>query len=387
MLKKILFLLVPTLFYAQIPAYYASIDFSQDGDYLKNQLTTLITNTHTTNLPYTATGVTDTWDALYQTDLNPNNTNNVLLIYGWNDTDADITNDYSRAQTSSCHTSSCSGLWVREHVYPRSLGTPNLGFEFAGADAHHLRSIDSDRNNSRSNRKFEDGSGSIMSYITLAGNWYPGNEWKGDIARMIMYMYVRYPSQCLPNNVGVGSSSYSNYGDMPNVFLDWNAQDPVSQYEMNRNNILNTIQGNRNPFIDNPYLATIIWNGPQATDTWGVLSADEYTLSNNLIYPTITKDYIYINNTENKYIFIKSDYENIKITVQDIKYIEGLKDYVVLYLENQKVITLMNIKTIHDLHHDELDVLTIRYQLHLTASRSLQLLQRFGVFHPCSQWR
>ena len=65
---------------------------------------------------------------------------------------------------------------------------------------------------------------------------------------------------------------------------------------MNRNNILNTIQGNRNPFIDNPYLATIIWNGPQATDTWGVLSTDEYTLSNNLIYPTITKDYIYINN-------------------------------------------------------------------------------------------
>jgi len=300
MLKKILFLLVPSFFYAQIPAYYASIDFSQTGDYLKNQLTTLITNTHTTNLPYTATGVTDTWDALYQTDLNPNNTNNVLLIYGWNDTDADITNDYSRAQTSSCHTSSCSGLWVREHVYPRSLGTPNLGFEFAGADAHHLRSIDSDRNNSRSNRKFEDGFGSIMSYITLAGNWYPGDEWRGDVARMIMYMYVRYPSQCLPNNVGVGSSSYSNYGDMPNVFLDWNAQDPVSQYEMNRNNILNTLQGNRNPFIDNPYLATIIWNGPQATDTWGVLSSDEYTLSNNLIYPTITKDFIYINNIENK---------------------------------------------------------------------------------------
>jgi hypothetical protein len=71
MLKKILFLLVPTFFYAQIPAYYSSIDFSQTGDYLKNQLTTIITNTHTTNLHYTAIGVTDTWDALYQNDLNP----------------------------------------------------------------------------------------------------------------------------------------------------------------------------------------------------------------------------------------------------------------------------------------------------------------------------
>ena len=300
-IKILLFTLLFHFFcFAQIPAYYSTIDFTQTGDNLKNQLTTLITNTHTTNLPYTATGTTDTWDALYQTDLNPTNSNNVLLVYGWNDTDTDITNDLSRDKTFSCHTSSCSGLWVREHVYPRSLGTPNLGFEFAGADAHHLRSIDSDRNNSRSNRKFEEGSGIDMSYITIAGNWYPGNQWKGDIARMIMYMYVRYPSQCLPNNVGVGSTSYSNFGDMPNVFLDWNAQDPVSQYEINRNNILNTIQGNRNPFIDNPYLATIIWNGPQATNTWNLLSLDNNILESISIYPTITNDIVHINNYDNK---------------------------------------------------------------------------------------
>lgn len=190
-------------------------------------------------------------------------------------------------------------MWVREHVFPRSLGTPNLGFEFVGADAHHLRSIDSQRNNSRSNRIFEEGSGIDMSYITTAGNWYPGNQWKGDIARMIMYMYVRYTTQCLPTNVGVGSTSYSPLADMPNVFLDWNQQDPVSQYEINRNNILNTLQGNRNPFIDNPYLATIIWNGPQATDTWGILSTQYNLFSNITIYPTITKDIVHISNTNN----------------------------------------------------------------------------------------
>lgn len=139
-----------------------------------------------------------------------------------------------------------------------------------------------------------------MSYITIAGNWYPGNQWKGDIARLIMYMYVRYPTQCLPNNVGVGSTSYSTFGDMPNVFLDWNAQDPVSQYEINRNNILNTLQGNRNPFIDNPYLATIIWNGPQATDTWNLLSVEDNYFSNVVVYPTITKDIIHVSNDNNK---------------------------------------------------------------------------------------
>ena len=298
-LKLLLLFLLPLYCIAQIPAYYSGINFNQSGDNLKNQLTTLITNTHTTNLPYTASGTIDTWDALYQTDLNPSNTNNVLLVYGWDDTDSDITNDLSRDKTFSCHTSSCSGLWVREHVYPRSLGTPNLGFEFAGADVHSLRSIDNSRNNSRSNRKFEEGTDNIMSYITTAGNWFPGSQWKGDIARMMMYMYVRYPSQCLPTNVGVGSTSYSNFGDMPNVFLIWNEQDPVSQYEINRNNILNNIQGNRNPFIDNPYLATKIWNGPQATDTWGILSNNVNYFSNVFIYPTITNGIIHINNEQN----------------------------------------------------------------------------------------
>jgi len=298
---KLLFLFVLPLFcIAQIPTYYSTINFTQTGNNLRNQLTTLITNTHITNLPYTASGITDTWDALYLTDLNPSNSNNVLLVYGWNDTDTDITNDYSRNKTLSCHTSSCSGLWQREHVFPRSLGTPNLGFDLAGSDAHNLRSIDTDRNGSRSNRMFEAATSSVMSFITVSGKWYPGDEWRGDIARMIMYMYVRYPTQCLPTNVGVGSSSFSNFGDMPNVFLDWNTQDPVSQYEINRNNILNTIQGNRNPFIDNPYLATIIWNGPQATNTWGVLSNNDNYFSDIIIYPTITDGVIHITNDQNK---------------------------------------------------------------------------------------
>lgn len=79
-LKLLFLLLVPFFCLAQIPAYYNTIDFSKTGDNLKTQLTTLITNTHIINLPYTATGTTDVWDALSQTDLDPNNSNNVLLI-------------------------------------------------------------------------------------------------------------------------------------------------------------------------------------------------------------------------------------------------------------------------------------------------------------------
>lgn len=304
---KILFLLLlPLISLAQIPSYYSSIDFSQTGNNLKTQLTTLITNTHTIILPYTATGKTDVWDALSQTDLDPINGNNVLLVYGY--TDTDLINDRTRDKNAQCHTSSCKGLWVREHTYARSLGTPNLGFDLAGSDAHHLRAIDSRLNSLRSNRIYDDGTGTAA--VLPNGNWYPGDEWKGDVARMMMYMYVRYPTQCLATSIGAGSTSFSTFGDMPNIFLEWNTEDPVSQYELNRNNILNTLQGNRNPFIDNPYLATIIWNGPSATETWGLLSIEQNSLSQIVVYPTITTDYIYISNPSNT-TFTYSIYNNI----------------------------------------------------------------------------
>jgi len=292
--KLLLLLLLPFAGMAQIPAYYNGVDFTQNGNALKSQLSTLITNTHTTSLVYTP-GV---WNALKQTDLDPSNPQMVFLIYGYNDADAAVNNDRTRDKDSSCHVSNCTGLWVREHTFAQSLGTPNLGTSGAGSDAHHLRAIDSQMNNSRGNRPYDDGSGN--SAVLGNGNFYPGDEWKGDIARMMMYMYLRYPTQCLPTNVGTGSTSYSSMGDMPNIFLEWNEEDPVSQYEKNRNNILQGMQGNRNPFIDNPFLATKIWNGPEAPDAWGVLGIFEQTLLNVSVYPTVTTDYIYIANPEHK---------------------------------------------------------------------------------------
>jgi len=301
-MKRFIFFFLPLFTLAQIPAYYSSIDFSQSSENIKTQLSILISETHTNYLPYTSSTTLDTWDALYQTDLNPNNSSNVLLIYGWNDDDEDITNDYSRDKTLSCHTSSCSGLWVREHVFPRSLGTPNLGFELAGSDAHNLRSIDSNRNGTRSNKLFENNTNTIESYTTSSGNWFPGNEWKGDVARIIMYMHLRYPSQCNPINVAFSPISYDASGTMPDIFLEWNAQDPVSEYEINRNNVLNNMQGNRNPFIDNPYLAYMLWNGPIVDDSWQALSSQNLQHNNISLYPTITKDNVHLVGNNNEFI-------------------------------------------------------------------------------------
>lgn len=299
-MKRIIFLvlLLPLCCIAQIPEYYSSIDFNQTGDALKAELATLITDTQTTELTYTP-GV---WDALEQADEDPDNPDNVLLIYGYDDNDGDPSTDRSRSKDLECHTNSCTGLWVREHTYPRSLGNPNLEYEGPGSDAHHIRAIDSQRNGIRSNRPYTDGSG--HSAAVGSDYFYPGDEWKGDVARMMMYMYVRYGNRCEATVVGTGSTSYSNFGDMPNIFLEWNEEDPVSEYEMNRNNVLQQLEGNRNPFIDDPYLATMIWNGPAAQDTWGVLATPSVTPNPFRVYPTVTTGVVYVQNaTRSQYSY------------------------------------------------------------------------------------
>ena len=282
---------------AQMPTYYNGIDFTQNGNALKSQLQNLITYTHTTDLPYTSSSL-DTWDIIKQTDLDPENIQNVLLFYGYDDLDTETQNDHTRSKDLSCHTSSCTGLWNREHVYAKSIATPSLETDNpgSGTDIHNLRACDGNMNSSRNNRLYQDDTGT--SHITSSGYWFPGEEWKGDVARIIMYMYLRYPNQCPATAIGVGSTTYAT--DMLDIFLEWNEEDPVSAYEIQRNDILEGIQGNRNPFIDNPFIATQIWGGPEAEDTWGTLSTDTIEKQNTLvIYPTVTSTTIYINNSNN----------------------------------------------------------------------------------------
>ncbi|WP_290671089.1 endonuclease [Kordia sp.] len=267
-MKKLLlwlFLAVSITAYAQIPSYYSDVNLSQSGANLKDELATKIISTHTTFLSYTP-GV---WNALQQSDIDLNNNSNVLLIYGHNDTDGNVKTDRTRDKFQN---GGSVGDWNREHVFAKSLANPNLGTSGPGADAHNLRACDFQQNSTRNNRKFGTGSGAA-GYINPSGDWYPGDEWKGDVARIILFMYVRYGNQCLPVNVGTGTP-LSIDSNMIDMFLQWNVDDPVSAYEENRNNILAGIQGNRNPFIDNPAFATQIWGGPQAEDKFGSGSND-----------------------------------------------------------------------------------------------------------------
>lgn len=259
---------------AQIPTYYNGTNITNTGQELKTNLAKLIQKG--TSGSYTP-GV---WDALKQTDLDPNNSNNVLLIYGYNDTDRDSKTDRTRSKNNNGGNSGTD--WNREHTYPRSLGSPNLGSSGPGSDVHHLRSSDVNMNSNRGNKPFIDAAGGGNARAFNNG-WYPGDEWKGDVARMMMYMYLRYENQCKLTTVGVGSTTYNS--EIPDIFLEWNVVDPVSQYEINRNVIVEGIQGNRNPFIDNPAFATSIWGGPQAQNRFNNANPDNEapTAPENLI--------------------------------------------------------------------------------------------------------
>ncbi|SEE55192.1 Por secretion system C-terminal sorting domain-containing protein [Tenacibaculum sp. MAR_2010_89] len=262
-MKKLLpfytLLLMSFAVFSQIPSYYNDVNLNQTGTSLKDALATKIISTHATNLTYTP-GV---WDALKQTDLDLTNNSKVVLIYGYSDSDGNYVTDRTRSKDDNG--GSAGSQWNREHVYPKSLGNPNLGTSGAGADVHHLRPADISFNSQRSSKKFAQGSGNAGD---SSGGWYPGDEWKGDVARMMMYMYLRYGSQCLPKNVAIGTAAASD-ANMISLLLQWNAEDPVSNFEKQRNPIIQNLQGNRNPFIDNPAFATKIWGGPQAEDLFG----------------------------------------------------------------------------------------------------------------------
>ncbi|MCB0457943.1 MAG: endonuclease [Flavobacteriaceae bacterium] len=237
----------------------------------------------------------DARDALQISDEDTNNSNNVLLVYGYDDTDGNCTTDRSRSK-ADFGGSSCQ--WNREHVFARSLANPPMGSvdnntTGIGADPHNIRSSDQQMNNNKGDKKFASGSGNAGN--VGSGHWYPGDEWKGDVARMLMYMYTRYGDRCLPTLAGVGSLQGST--QMLQLFLQWNVEDPVTPYEDQRNEYFENAYGNRNPFIDNPYLATIIWGGPIAEDRWNIFSIEDEFVNTFIVYPNPAEDLIYFQTT------------------------------------------------------------------------------------------
>jgi len=223
--------------------YYAPA-IGKTGSALKASLHDIIDGN--TRLTYT-----QVWEALKDTDQDPNNSGNVIELY-------------TGRSISKSSNGGGTGQWNREHVWAQSRG----GFDTSagpGTDLHHLRPEDVTVNSTRGNKDFDLGGSAVSGCTgcyTDSNSFEPRNAVKGDVARMLFYMAVRYEGgdgwNDLEMSSTVGTSS-SMIGDLE-VLLAWNDQDPVDAFEMRRNDrIYEVWQGNRNPFIDHPEWADAIW--------------------------------------------------------------------------------------------------------------------------------
>ena len=294
-------LYLPTILISQVPSNYYNSANGLSGYALKTELKNIInTNFNSLSYSYLYT-VYQTADA----DFYYENDATVLDMYSENPSGADA---YSYAQIVANRCTGSSLYLAEAECYNREHIVPQIAFNYQfpmKSDAHFVFPTDGFVNAERGSYAFGEvsnptwtsnngskvGKNTFDSYIYSA--FEPIDEFKGDIARMMMYMYLRYGNQCKPNNVGIGSTA-STPDDMIDLFLEWNAEDPVSDFERQRNTYHDSnqtyAQGNRNPFIDNAYLATKIWGGTPAEDSWGIY------VSPDTEAPTVPAN-ILINNT------------------------------------------------------------------------------------------
>ena len=165
-----------------------------------------------------------------------------------------------------------NNFWNREHVWPKSHGDFDAGDPFevpAYTDAHNLKPVDHSMNTLRGEKDFENGGDVVFNGSSLTdcfstnSTFEPRNEVKGDIARMIFYMDLRYEGGSgEPNLVVVeGLTTYPNpqIGSL-STLLEWHEQDPPDAFEKRRNDVIFKWQGNRNPFIDYPEFVNYLYN-------------------------------------------------------------------------------------------------------------------------------
>ncbi|HEX8868729.1 MAG TPA: endonuclease [Lentzea sp.] len=226
-------------------AYYTAA-CGKSGTALKSALNTIISSNQT-KLSYDAV-----WEALKVTDQDPDNSNNVILLYS----------GISRAKSAN---GGGNDNWNREHVWAKSHG--DFGTATGpGTDLHHLRPEDVNVNATRGNLDFDLG-GSPVPEASFSkydsDSFEPRSEVKGDVARMIFYMAVRYEgNDGFPNlevNDAVNNGTAPYMGRL-SVLKTWSRQDPPDSFERDRNEVIyKQFQHNRNPFIDHPEWVSSIW--------------------------------------------------------------------------------------------------------------------------------
>ena len=262
-MKKVFLLFIGLCFALMVsaqPANYYNSANGLTGNQLKVALHNIIKG-------HTSISYSQLWTAFWTTD---NKGNGVVWDMYSDRPNGTPPYTYYLGQDQCGNYSGEGDCYNREHSWPSSWfndqSTPRT-------DLHHIFPVDGYVNNKRSNYAFgEVGSaswtsqnGSKLGTCKTPGfsgtAFEPIDEYKGDFARAIMYMSVRYYTE----DGSWGSSDMTNKSEiLPwaiNLLLRWNEQDPVSDKEKERNDaIYNDFQHNRNPFVDHPEYARMIWD-------------------------------------------------------------------------------------------------------------------------------
>jgi len=231
----------------------------------------------------------DVINILKEADQNPENSNQVWLLY----------TEEGRAKLDLQTGSSNTGKWNREHTFPRSRGgfddieedqiadgidvfwtTEADSLRHGNSDAHALRAADASENSARGNQHY----GQYTGPTGTLGSF------RGDVARSVLYMEIRYNGLEVVNGF---PSTAGQLGDLVTL-LDWHRNDPPDDFEMHRNNTVYNWQRNRNPFIDQPLLVEYIW-GNNVGDVWNQsLGFNDSELQNVFVYPNPSDGRFYV---------------------------------------------------------------------------------------------
>lgn len=253
--------------------YYASVNTSTSAT-LRSTLHAVIDDHK--RFPYTSSTETDVWDILERADQDPLNSSRILDVY---------------KNASYVKAGGGNNFYNREHTWPKSLGFPNDSFDnYPYTDTHMLMASDISHNSARGNLPFGNCNNSGEAFATqvyngaggsgqsnwrCGGFWQTWNKLKGNMARAMFYMDIRYeggthgvtgvsePDLRLTDNASLITQSSGNasvaYMGLLSVLLQWHNDDPVDAGERLRNDLVQTYQGNRNPFVDRPEWARCIY--------------------------------------------------------------------------------------------------------------------------------
>lgn len=238
--------------------YYNSIDTSLRGDDFRDKLANLITTTHTDYTSYAGLA-----NAYKTTDAVPNKSGYITWFY-------------TGTEVKFSGFGGSGGQTNREHVWPKDGGSAFSETSECGSDAHHLRPTECNLNSTRGSKSFGEveqstqnvvnqnksasyGDGTADSLCYTSGSFfYPAAGYRGATARILMYVQTRWGNKFNLQFVD-GAGHSKTIGDFKTL-MKWHLEELPTQEEINRNQAVYEIQGNRNPFIDHPEYAAYIYS-------------------------------------------------------------------------------------------------------------------------------